>query len=968
MYTVYCDGLLLHDPSLNDPAYLLSEPVISKTVNMADQFTFTIRRDHANFDAVSRFRSVIEAYDDGELIFRGRVLNDTRNWNNARTVSCEGDLAMLNDTVVRPYQYTGSVSGLLNNLIAQHNSQVPAEKQFTVGTVTVTDPNNTIVRSSSVYPSTWSELKSKLLDSLGGYLILVRSGSTNRLDYLADSPYSSDQAIVFGENLLDFAQTNKGEGIITALIPLGAKDEETGDRLTIKSVNSGLDYIVNTASAAVYGLIFGTEVWDDVTVAANLLRKGNARLAQLSEGLSSITLTALDLHLLDKEIGSFDFMSYVTVRDAKHGVSGNMLITKKTINLEDPSQGKITIGRELSGISEYYSSNAVKTENIERNYVTNQYVKNVQTTLQSAIDQEADKISLVVQETTGGGYVIRAAEIVESINETGSSVKISADHITLTGEVVVNAINAGSTTINGSKITTGTMNADRIGAGTIDASVISVTNLNASNIVSGELTVYDSNNVLLFRASKTNNSVYLAGLYAQGDRLYATETDSSGNITTNALSKSGLINTYYSATRRDTWETRVHQGSVLVTNGTRMGTITPEQIDVLGPDGWAQMRDGYIWISDDNQTHWTYINYQKIEFQDENEYVLGRYSKDEIVLRVSGSSYKLTATNAQLRLESTSYANTLVPGSITIEHTSALNKVELSNTSMIVSGYTSGSLSAKATYGSGSTVYVNGSNVTLASYRANGASWYSGGEATMALSNAGLTAYSSGSAVVTVTPSGITEKTGSNITTIANGVKVTQSGSSYSVDIAYNQTVIKSANYTNTLAPTGMTVAGTTYSTTYAAAGLTISNGSNSATVTMAKISTWDSAVTPTGTQTLTNKTLTSPSISNNTAVTFVNSTNGNLQLKGQAFVLASGTAKTITLTTLHTYLVIAKRMNNAAAPGLYIIGAHNSTNGTSIAAISAAANLTVAKGSGNMDITFTASVANMYIKILDLN
>lgn len=53
-------------------------------------------------------------------------------------------------------------------------------------------------------------------------------------------------------------------------------------------------------------------------------------------------------------------------------------------------------------------------------------------------------------------------KIISSINLTEESVKINADKIKLTGDVIVDAINGGSTTISGDKITTGTITADKI--------------------------------------------------------------------------------------------------------------------------------------------------------------------------------------------------------------------------------------------------------------------------------------------------------------------------------------------------------------------------------------------------------------------------------------------------------------------------------------------------------------------------
>lgn len=113
---------------------------------------------------------------------------------------------------------------------------------------------------------------------------------------------------------------------------------------------------------------------------------------------------------------------------------------------------------------------------VSRTYATQSTVS----TLSSRVTVNADKISLVVSETQGG-YVVNSAEIVASINDAGSSVRIKADKIQMTGTTTFltpgDVGNGGSTVISGNRITTGT----------IDASDVNIVNLNASNITVGTM-------------------------------------------------------------------------------------------------------------------------------------------------------------------------------------------------------------------------------------------------------------------------------------------------------------------------------------------------------------------------------------------------------------------------------------------------------------------------------------------------
>ena len=50
----------------------------------------------------------VEVVKNGKTIFKGRIVKDTQDFNNSKTIECEGKLAALNDTIYRPYEFAGS--------------------------------------------------------------------------------------------------------------------------------------------------------------------------------------------------------------------------------------------------------------------------------------------------------------------------------------------------------------------------------------------------------------------------------------------------------------------------------------------------------------------------------------------------------------------------------------------------------------------------------------------------------------------------------------------------------------------------------------------------------------------------------------------------------------------------------------------------------------------------------------------
>ena len=355
MYRVYCDNWLLYHSKLEN--LKIFNPTVELELNKTGSFDFTIYPDHPYFSMVKKLKSIITVYQDDFLLFRGRVLDDESGWHNEKTVICEGELSFLLDSVQRPYDFTGSVKDFLSIIITNHNAQVDAEKRFTLGNVTVTDSNDYIVRSDIDYVNTWEVIEKKLLDLLGGYIITRHEDGITYLDYLAEINLLAPQSIQFGKNLLDLKRVRKGEDIATVVIPLGAKlkDAEGNDtdiRLTISSVNNGMDSVEDSGAIAQFGRIVKTVIFEDVTDPENLKSKGQAHLAESVNQWESIELTAADLATVDKTVTSFHLGTQVRAKSKPHGLDQLFLVSKLSINLLDPGANKMTLGKTISAFSE----------------------------------------------------------------------------------------------------------------------------------------------------------------------------------------------------------------------------------------------------------------------------------------------------------------------------------------------------------------------------------------------------------------------------------------------------------------------------------------------------------------------------------------------------------------------------------------------------------------------------------------
>lgn len=352
MYTIYADGQLIYAPNLIEDGYSVLSPKLTAELNKAGSLEFALPPTNPMYDGIQKMKSVLTAHQDGKEIFRSRCLNHEKDFYRRKKIYCEGDLAFLLDSVQRPYSFQGDVPELFRQFISNHNEQVDAFKRFVAGEITVTDANGYINREDKTYPNTLDEINSALIDTHGGYIrTRLDTDGVRYVDLLADYNSVSSQVIEFGVNLLDITEYIKADDVFTVLIPLGA--EVDGARLTIKSVNDGKDYIQNDAAISLFGRICKVETWDDVTEAKNLLSKGKAFLDAGIEMAVSLSIKAVDLHLIDVDTEQIRLGDRVRVISKPHGLDSYFLCSKIVLDLVSPDQSEYTFGASFKTLTEH---------------------------------------------------------------------------------------------------------------------------------------------------------------------------------------------------------------------------------------------------------------------------------------------------------------------------------------------------------------------------------------------------------------------------------------------------------------------------------------------------------------------------------------------------------------------------------------------------------------------------------------
>ena len=405
MYRITCGGATLYDP--DNPVLQLLSGTLKTGTNLAGTLTFALAPAHPYRDRVQVRRSVVTVYRDAEIYFRGSPNSVAEDDGGLVTVTVEGALAWLNDSV-QPFgeYHEMPLRAYLETLVANHNAATDDFKHFTVGSVTVTDANDSLYRHSN-FEHTKDAISDKLVSRLGGYLQVRWENGVQYLDYLADYGHVNAQGVHFGQNLLTYARSLPSSSLATAIIPLGCrlKDEtgaDTDERLQID--NGGKSYVWDAEAVERFGWIFDTAVFDDVTLKENLLSRGYSTLESRKALPATVKLTAVDFGALDGQYERITVGDLLPVVSAPHNIDTFMMVAEMTENLTDPGKSTVTLNRTSATMTDNLISSkkdaaqqleAVRTEAYTRTDEIRQSV----TEFEVQVNQNLDGISSSVTET-----------------------------------------------------------------------------------------------------------------------------------------------------------------------------------------------------------------------------------------------------------------------------------------------------------------------------------------------------------------------------------------------------------------------------------------------------------------------------------------------------------------------------------------------------------------------------------------
>lgn len=490
-----------------------------------------------------------------EVVFDGHILQIPdhgmqESGTIAKKIICEGELGYLCDTVQLYHHYENTLTrAFLSALLDYHNSLVQSKNPERCILMGVCIPSTDNSKTTS-YRSTFDEIKENVVSRLGGFIRMTRDGQgRNILNYYSETSYGtvSQTTVELSKNMKSISVNTDATGTITRLFPLGAQmNNETGERLTISSVNGGIPYLDDTEAIQETGVIkCGTYVWDDVTDAENLLTKGREYLAQASRVKKTFQATVLDLSTIGAEADTFKVGNTYRFVNRLIGLDEYLRINKITVNIYAPYQPTIEIGDKLERITSISAQ--------VRRYVEYEIPQQASKILQQA----RDNATALITAATHGHVVVEPDEILImntaskttatqmwrfNLNGWGHSHSEKAGDAykgpftlaaTMDGAIVADFITAGS--MYGDRIRGGTLVLGGSGTAGDESGVLSVLSSSNQEICRMDKNGADITGSLYNRNSDTGYWLRLEnGAYFGGD-LVNGEEEETARLSMNAV-------------------------------------------------------------------------------------------------------------------------------------------------------------------------------------------------------------------------------------------------------------------------------------------------------------------------------------------------------------------------------------------------------------------------------------------------
>lgn len=449
MYILKYAGSVLHDPRTDTQ---ISAGTLKEELGQSPTLSLTIQPTHPLWDSFTRDTVMLPnrevellEFETGIVLFRGRVRAISMEFDGSKKLTCEGAMAYLNDTTVRPYKTydteeiecdinaPAEANKLFEWFIEQHNAHVMnACEKFIIG-VNAGANYGKLQRGTGTRPATLKEMRDKLEEACGGWLRVRYDATGSIIDWLPDTGAAeATQRVELGSNLLDLDTQVDGKDIYTAIVPVGKTGRGEDERKVNVSPETAYvpfgfaiqgDAVVDMSAVEKYGLIEKTMSYD-LDKPQALADKAVADLAagKLDD---SIEVSAFDLHNLNEQTLPIDFLDRVFVKSEPHGIERYMICSGRTINLTNPTATQYKLG----AITATLTKGATSSQESAQESIAKRVTSLSNATRNIAKDAATTTIKIAAVEEKAAAVEKKADAATEKIADVATTATAAAEKV-----------------------------------------------------------------------------------------------------------------------------------------------------------------------------------------------------------------------------------------------------------------------------------------------------------------------------------------------------------------------------------------------------------------------------------------------------------------------------------------------------------------------------------------------------------
>lgn len=370
---------LVYDPRAN--VYVQSATLNLK-VNAIEDLTITVNKESGLYNRGEPFKTHVNVYNLGnsnELVFRGRLIKVSRkmtsNGEFVQELVFESVIGYLLDTIAFPgmpefdkpltiKEFLAAITGFHNTAKGIDNKTEKISFGDNLGAI----DNNLETDEGGKhkyefdYKNCWDTIKEQLIDRLGGYFTIQVRPVPDEKRYVIVMGYSKmteadhpNSEIKIGVNMQSAGVSVDPTKVVTRLIPLGATIDDKSETKQRYMLWSGKDnyrfedgFVKSDELEKTFGIIYGTQVWEQVKDPNELRRLGQEWLAR-----QIIVVNNWEIETFETDVITYYPGHRYQFVNNELAVSQLLRVVEKEVDITSPNNITLKIENTQSTLTEY---------------------------------------------------------------------------------------------------------------------------------------------------------------------------------------------------------------------------------------------------------------------------------------------------------------------------------------------------------------------------------------------------------------------------------------------------------------------------------------------------------------------------------------------------------------------------------------------------------------------------------------